>query len=351
MAAIPSARSSPDGPLAYARVMEAVAALQRAARFASEGEVARLEELLRDRPDALRARDDGGHTLLGLSCKAATGNIARPFEAGTPAQHAAVDLILRAGADPSAAALDGWAPLHTAAMAGHVDLARRLLEAGASRAGALYGCRGGSPLSLALFYGEAQVAAILAPPSIPDNLRTAAALGQSVARFVDGERLTAQAVDGLDFYRPLLIFPEWARSYDRNEVLDEALSWAARNDRCEAMGELVALGAQVNANAYRGTPLLWAVCMNRVDAATWLLDRGADPDLRHDFGGATHGKGAVAMHLAAQYGCIECLQLLLDRGADASIEDAAYHATPLGWAEHAGAADAAAVLRAAQSSR
>jgi ankyrin repeat protein len=331
--------------------MESLEALQRAARFASEGDVGALESTLRDEPDVLRARDGEGHTLLGLACKAATGDIGRPFDPGTPAQHAAVDLILRAGADPSAAADDGWAPLHTAAMAGHVDLARRLLAAGASRAGALYGCRGGSPLSLALFYGEAKVAAILAPPCIPDNLRTAAALGQSVGRFLDGERLTPQAVDGLDFYRPLPAFPEWARSYDRKEVLDEALSWAARNDRCEAMGELVALGAEVNANAYRGTPLLWAVCMNRVEAATWLLDHGADPDLRHDFGGASHGKGAVAMHLAAQYGCIECLQLLLDRGADAGIEDAAYHATPLGWAEHAGAAGAAAVLRAARPGR
>jgi ankyrin repeat protein len=330
------------------RVMEGLEALQRAAWLASEGEVEGLERILRDGPDVLRARDADGHTLLGLACKAATGNIARPFEPGTPAQHAAVDLILQAGADPSATADDGWSPLHTAAMAGHVDLARRLLTAGASRAGALYGCSGGSPLSLALFYGEAKVAGILAPPSIPDNLRTAAALGQSVARFLDGERLTAQAAHGLDFYRPLLVFPDWARSYDRGEVLEEALSWAARNDRCEAMEELVALGAQVNANAYRGTPLLWAVCMNRVAAATWLLDHGADPDMRHDFGGATHGKGAVAMHLAAQHGCIECLQLLLDRGADAGIEDAAYHATPLGWAEHAEAADAAAVLREAR---
>ena len=331
--------------------MEDLDALQRAARLAGEGEVEGLERILRDAPDVLRARNGEGHTLLGLACKAATGNIARPSAPGTPAQHAAVDLILRAGADPSAAADDGWAPLHTAAMAGNADLARRLLAAGASRAGALYGCRGGSPLSLALFYGETKVAAILAPPPVPDNLRTAAALGQSVARFLDGARLTAQAVDGLDFYRPLLAFPEWARSYDRKEVLDEALSWAARNDRCEAMEELVALGAQVNANAYRGTPLLWAVCMNRVAASTWLLDHGADPDLRHDFGGASHGKGAVAMHLAAQYDCVDCLQLLLDRGADASIEDAAYHATPLGWAEHAGATGASAVLRAARIPR
>jgi ankyrin repeat protein len=330
--------------------MTASEVLQRAAWCASEGELEELERILRDTPDVLRARDGEGHGLLGLACKAATGNIARPSVPGTPEQHGAVDLILAAGADPSAAADNGWAPLHTAAMSGHVELARRLLAAGASRAGALCGASGGSALSLALFYGERRVAEILSPPSVPDNLRTAAALGQSVARFFDGERLTAQASDGLDFYRPLPVWSEWARTYDRQEVLDEALSWAARNDRCETMAELVGLGARVNENPYRGTPLLWAVCMDRVAAATWLLDHGADPDLRHDFGGATHGKAAVAMHLAAQYGCLGCLQLLLDRGADASIEDAGYHATPLGWAEHVGAKDSLALLRAAQPS-
>jgi ankyrin repeat protein len=128
-------------------------------------------------------------------------------------------------------------------------------------------------------------------------------------------------------------------------LLDEALSWAARNDRCEAMAALVGLGANVNSNPYRGTPLLWAIYADRVSAAAWLLDHGADPNLRHDFGGAGHGVGAVAMHLAAQYSCLKCLRLLLERGADRTIKDAAYGGTPLEWAEENGAADAVALLR------
>ncbi|HEU4580092.1 MAG TPA: ankyrin repeat domain-containing protein, partial [Polyangiaceae bacterium] len=108
--------------------------------------------------------------------------------------------------------------------------------------------------------------------------------------------------------------PLWERTYSRQELLDEALSWAARNEALGAMAQLVQLGADVNANPYRGTPLLWAVYGDRVAAATWLLDHGADPDLRHDFGGAQHGRGAVALHLAAQYSCLGCLRLLLARG-------------------------------------
>jgi ankyrin repeat protein len=90
---------------------------------------------------------------------------------------------------------------------------------------------------------------------------------------------------------------------------------------------------------------LWAVYSDRVAAATWLLDHGADPNLRHDFGGTSHGKDAVALHLAAEYACLKCLRLLRDRSADPTIKDGAYHATPLGWAEHNGATASVAILR------
>ena len=325
--------------------------LDRAARAARAGDIVALELVLREAPDVLKSRDAEGNTLLGLACKAATGDVALPPVAGTPEQHAVVDLLLAAGADPSAAADNGWAPLHTAAMTGHVDLARRLLAAGAARAGQLLGARGGSPLALALFYGQARVAEVLAQPPLPDNLRTAAALNRSLDRFVEGAALTRQASEGTDFYRPLAAFPVWERTNQRQELLDEALSWAARNDACAAMAALVALGANVNANAYRGTALLWAVYADRHSAASWLLDNGADPDLRHDFGGQGHGVQAVAMHLAAQYSCLRCLGLLLERGADTTIKDAAYAATPLGWAEHHGASAAAALLRDRSSGR
>lgn len=300
---------------------------------------------MKDSPEVLRARDTDGNTLLGLACKAATGDVALPPVRGSAEQHRAVDRILAAGADPSAAANDGWAPLHSAAMTGHVDLARRLLLAGASREGHLLGASGGSPLALALHYGQTLVAELLATPPVPDNLRTAAALGRPLDRFVDGGALTERAAEGTDFYRPLLLFPEWSRTNSKQELLDEALCWAARNDAVSSLHALLALGANVDANPYRGTPLLWAVYADRVAAATFLLDHGADPNLRHDFGGRDHGRSAVALHLAAQYDCVNCLRLLLERGADTTIRDAAYDATPLGWAEHAGAARAAAILR------
>ena len=318
--------------------------LNRAAGAAREGDLDTLERILSESPEVVAARDGHGRTLLDLACRAATGDIAIPLVPGTPEQHAAVDRILAAGADASAADDDGWTPLHTAAMAGHADLARRLVQAGAPVRAEAHGREGGSPLSYALFYAKACMADVLAPAH-PDNLRTAAALGRSLDRFVAGNgELALAALDGLDFYAPVF-FPAWQRTRQRQEVLDEALCWAARNNQRGSMQALVALRGDVNANPFRGTPLLWACYSDKVEAAAWLLDHGADPDLRHDWGGEGHGVQAVAMHLAAQHGAVHCLNLLLDRGADPTVVDAAHGGTPLGWAEHSGATAAVEILR------
>ena len=316
-----------------------------AAEAARAGDNDRLLEILRTSPEVVSARTEDGDTLLGLACRSATGDIAIPPVFGTTAQHQAVDSILKAGTDANAATTEGWTSLHTAAMAGHLDLARRLLEAGASRKGSLYACKGGSPLALALFYAKTEVGRLLAQPAIPDNLRHAAALGRDLNHFFAGDELTTSAKEGLDFYRPLLIFPEWKREFSRQEVMDEALTWAARNSQCESMSRLVESGAKVNSNAYRGTPLLWAIYSGDVNAATWLLDHGANPNLRHDFGGNNHGVRAVALHLAAQFDSVDCVKLLLDRGADPHIVDGAHGGDALGWAEFSGANRTVEILK------
>ena len=102
-------------------------------------------------------------------------------------------------------------------MAGHSDLARRLLRVGASPDAHAYGKAGGSPLSYALFYAKAYMGEVLVP-LYPDNLRAAAALGNDLGRFTKGYGLTPDAYSGLDFYGPEF-FPTWSRTFSARKCL------------------------------------------------------------------------------------------------------------------------------------
>jgi ankyrin repeat protein len=70
-----------------------------------------------------------------------------------------------------------------------------------------------------------------------------------------------------------------------------------------------------------------AVDAGRRDAIGLLVWLGFDVNARRD--------GETALHRCAWNGDIAMAQALIDVGADPSIEDDAFGATPLGWAEHA----------------
>jgi ankyrin repeat protein len=63
-------------------------------------------------------------------------------------------------------------------------------------------------------------------------------------------------------------------------------------------------------------------------------------------GGPDHGEGVTALHLAAQNGRLEAIEVLLDAGADPTIRDALHGGAPVDWAEFGGQREAAALLRA-----
>ncbi|MGI8423018.1 MAG: ankyrin repeat domain-containing protein, partial [Chloroflexota bacterium] len=201
------------------------------------------------------------------------------------------------------------------------------------------------------FWGHREASELLALSGVvPRNLRVAAALGRKDLVdecFTPDKRLTAAARTGRGFYRPHSGFPFWRPSDDPQEVLDEALVWASKSDRVEVMPLLVERGANVSADLYRGTPLLWAAANGCVRAATWLLEHGVDVNSRATFGGMTHGQDVTALHLAAQNGHLGMAELLVAHGADATIEDAIYHSSPAGWAAHFGATEVATYLQKA----
>ena len=292
-------------------------------RAVEDDDLDRLTEQLDRHPELVHVRGTNGNDLLGMA------NSIEP-----------VRLLLERGADPNRGNDYGWTKLHQAGYANRRELAQVMLDAGARTDLSARG-DGGTPLVAALFWGHREVVDLLGLE--PRNLRVAAGLGDlDLIRELAG---TPQAGAHREFYRPHGGFPVWQPSDDPQELLDEALVWAAKAGRVEALPLLVDRGAQIDADPYRGTPLIWAAVNGRTATIRKLVELGADVNRRATFGGPDHGEGVTALHLAAQAGRRDAVEALLGLGADASIHDALHDSPPSGWADFGGHPDLAEVLR------
>jgi ankyrin repeat protein len=281
-------------------------------RALEAGDRKQLVELLDAHADLVEMRGTNGNDLFGM---ASDLEITR--------------LLLERGADVNRGNDHGWTKLHQAGYSNDSELARLLLDAGARTDPSARG-DGGTPLIAALFWGHREVAELLGLE--PGNLRVAAGLGR--IGMIDELVGTPAAGAHRGFYRPHGGFPAWTPSDDPQEILDEALVWAAKADRVEAIDRLVELGANVEADPYRGTPLAWAAANGRMAAIRRLVELGGDPNGGGTFGGPTHGEGVPPLHLAAQAGQEAAVDLLLELGADPTIRDKLYDGTAAGWAAH-----------------
>jgi ankyrin repeat protein len=281
-------------------------------RAVEDGDRDRLAELLDEHPELVRTRGTNGNDLFGMA-----GDLE------------SVKLLLERGADVNRGNDYGWTKLHQAGYSNDRTLAELVLAAGARTDLSARG-DGGTPLVAALFWGHREVVDLLGLE--PRNLRVAAGLGR--VDLIDELVGTPAAAAHRAFYRPHGGFPAWQPSDDPQEILDEALVWAAKADRVEAIDCLVELGANVEADPYRGTPLAWAAANGRGAAIRRLVELGADPNGLGTFGGPTHGEGVPPLHLAAQAGQEAAVDLLLELGADPAIRDRLYDGNAAGWAAH-----------------
>jgi ankyrin repeat protein len=308
----------------------------RAYRAVEARDVDGLREQLERSPELAAAVGTNGNDLIGM--------------AGATCDERLVRVLLEHGADPGRGNAHGWTPLHQAAYSNLPLLARMLLDAGVAVDVSARG-DGGTPLVVALFWGHREMADLLAEHGVhPRNLRTAAGRGrlELIEALVQPDgRLAPGAGAHRTFYRPHSGFPAWRPADDPQEVLDEALAWAARSDRVDVLETLVARGARLEADVYRGSALMWAAATGRADAVRRLLELGADPSGRSTFGGPTHGEGVTPLHLAAHSGHLDAARALLDAGADPTARDANFDSTPDGWAEHGGHPEVAGAIRGA----
>jgi ankyrin repeat protein len=216
---------------------------------------------------------------------------------------ATIRTLLNSKADSNSADPDGTTALHWAVQRADVATVDLLLRSGAKVGAAnRYGV---TPLSLACTGGSV---------SIVERLLAAGADPNSTLS--DGETvlMTAARTGRVDVLKALLARGANVHAKERRKG-QTALMWAAADNSAAAVTTLVEAGADVNARSTGGsfTPYLFAVRGGHIEAARALIDAGVDvtqslPD------------GTSALVLAVMNAHYELASFLLDKGADPNAD-------------------------------
>src|SRR5215475_8949935 len=251
----------------------------------------RFRTLVRADPALATSRSSVSHPTL-LQCLVLDGrDLANRVEMAR--------LLINAGAE-----LTG--PLVACASVDNVEVAELLLDSGA----AINGTGGWSPLEEALYWNsQGALALLLRRGASIHNLRIAAGLGRSdlIERFFDPDgSLKAEAgrinwpwgdlivIENSNFNekgKQQLAAKVTAWGNDRQDIINNAFVYACMHGHMEAARLLLTKGAQINKIPggfdYAGTRLHYAALNEHRAMADFLLEHGADPDLKDEKVGST----------------------------------------------------------------
>ncbi len=243
--------------------------------------------------------------VLGLLCTVASIGAGGPalVDAARNGDLAAVRSLLRGGADPNAAALDGSTALHWAVHRDSLAMVNALLTAGA-RADRLTRYKV-APLTLAAQNGDA---------AIVERLLAAGANPDTVSEEGQTALMTASRNGSVAAVRALLRRGAQVGAAEsfRGQT---ALMFAAGEGNTAVVGLLLEFGAELNQRSKGGyTPLLFAVRNNRYETVKFLLAHGGNANDRIP-------DGTPALSIAILNADFDLAALLLDAGANPNVPD------------------------------
>ena len=217
--------------------------------------------------------------------------------AANAGHRAVVQALLEAFANPSIECRDGSA-IVCAAKNGFIDMIELLLAHNAN----VNGGRATSPLVAAVKGGYDSLAALLLHRGAYINERTEVGTALTMAVDTDNLKMAQLLLDNgavLEFGANSTIWNEFQRPLDI----------AATKGYIRMMELLLDNRANVNhVSSSSLTAVQWAVAAGLPDAVQFLLNNGADLDIRGALG--------TTLHVAAETGRVQMVQFLLNRGAD-----------------------------------